>query len=276
MAGELERVRKALRELGKSLQSLPKDSPPNEVHKLRTAARRVEAIAAVLPSGDGKKSRRLLKSIEPLRKAAGGVRDMDVLTANARRLARHSAGDSLTCLIGHLQSTRQQSAIELGRALGRRRKTALHNLKQYSKQVRSALTPANSASRAAGSTGQPQEGINAVAMNIARQLGAWPPLDASNIHSFRLTVKELRYTLQLDADADPGFVGALGQVQRRIGDWHDWQQLEEIARAVLDPEQDGALLARITQIARRKLDRALACANALRERYLAMPLPTGV
>jgi hypothetical protein len=26
-------------------------------------------------------------------------------------------------------------------------------------------------------------------------------------------------------------------VQRRIGDWHDWQQLAEIARAILDPEQ---------------------------------------
>ena len=104
MAGELERVRKALRELGKSLKSLPGILRPNEVHKLRTATRRVEAIAAVLPPGDQKKSRRLLKSIEPVRKAAGDVRDMDVLISNARRMARYSAGDSLTRLIGHLKS----------------------------------------------------------------------------------------------------------------------------------------------------------------------------
>ena len=58
MAGELERVRKVLRELGRLLASLPANPPPNKVHKLRTAARRVEAIAAALPAGDQKKSRR--------------------------------------------------------------------------------------------------------------------------------------------------------------------------------------------------------------------------
>ena len=79
MADELERVRKALRELGKSLESLNGDSAPEDVHKLRTASRRVEAIAGVLGAADGKKSRRLVKAIEPVRKAAGGVRDMDVL-----------------------------------------------------------------------------------------------------------------------------------------------------------------------------------------------------
>jgi len=75
MAGELERVRKALRELGKSLESLHGESAPKDVHKLRTASRRVEAIAGVLQAADGKKSRRLVKSIEPVRKAAGGVRE---------------------------------------------------------------------------------------------------------------------------------------------------------------------------------------------------------
>ena len=87
MTGELERVQKALRELGKSLKSLPANPAPKEVHKLRTAARRVEAIAGALPEAEGKASRRLVKSIEPLRKAAGGVRDMDVLAANARKLS---------------------------------------------------------------------------------------------------------------------------------------------------------------------------------------------
>jgi CHAD domain-containing protein len=113
-------------------------------------------------------------------------------------------------------------------------------------------------------------------MNIVRELGEWPPLDAGNIHAFRLKVKELRYVLQLYADADAGLVEALGDVQRRIGDWHDWQQLAEIARAILDTEQDGALLTRIDGIAKRKLGRALASANALRGRHLTMPVAQGV
>ena len=190
MAGELERVRKALRELGKLLASLPANPPPKEVHNLRTATRRVEAIAAVLPPGDQKKSRRLLKPIEPVRKAAGDVRDMDVLISHSRRMARYSAGDSLARLVGHLESARNESAAELQRALGHRRKAARDKLGQYSKLVRSALTPAKSDAPNAGQAGQPHEGVHSAAMNVVRELGEWPPLDAGNIHAFRLKVKE--------------------------------------------------------------------------------------
>ena len=132
MADELERVRKALRELGKSLQSLTGDSAPKDVHKLRTASRRVEAIAGVLEAAGGKKSRRLVKSIEPVRKAAGGVRDMDVLLADARKLARYSHGESLNHLVAHLETAREQNAGELQHALHHRRKTVLEDLKEYS------------------------------------------------------------------------------------------------------------------------------------------------
>ena len=160
-------------------------------------------------------------------------------------MARNSAGDSLTRLVGHLESARKESAAELERTLGRRRKAARDKLKQYSKLVRSALAPAKSSAPNAGQDGPSHEGVHIAAMNFVRELGEWPPLDAGNIHAFRLKVKELRYVLQLYADADAGLVEALGDVQRRIGDWHDWQQLAEIARAVLHPEQDGALLTRI-------------------------------
>ncbi len=276
MAGELERVRKVLRELGKLLASLPAKPPPREVHNLRTATRRVEAIAAVLPAGDQKKSRRLLKPIEPVRKAAGDVRDMDVLISNARRMARNSAGDSLNRLVGHLESARNESVIELQRALGHRRKSAQDKLGQYSKLVRSALTPAKSDAPNADHAGALYEGVHSAAMIVVRELGEWPSLDASNIHAFRLKVKGLRYVLQLYADADAGFVEALGDVQRRIGDWHDWQQLAEIARAILDPEKDRALLSRIDGIAKRKFGQALASGNALRGRHLAMPVAHGI
>ncbi|MGA3333998.1 MAG: CHAD domain-containing protein [Terracidiphilus sp.] len=276
MADEQERARKAMRELSKTLKSLLGDPAPKEVHKLRTAARRVEAIAAVLARNDEKKSRRLLKSIEPVRKAAGGVRNMDVLTANARRLARRSAGDSLTRLLDHLQIARQQNAEKLRRVLARRRDAAREDLKQYARMVRSALAPAKGAEPAGGQAGQRNEGVHTAAMDAVRELGSWPPLNADNIHAFRLKVKELRYVLQLSADADSGMMAALSDVQRRVGDWHDWQQLDEIARAVLTREEDIALLTRIDQTVRRKLDRALAAANSLRGKYLAMPLADGI
>ena len=201
---------------------------------------------------------------------------MDVLISNARKLARPAAGDSLTRLIEHLQIARQQNAEVLRRVLGRRRESARQNLKEYSKFVRSALAAAKGAASANGSSTQPHEGIHTAAMGVVRELAEWPPLNAENIHAFRLKVKELRYILQLTADADSGLAEALGNVQRRVGDWHDWQQLEEIAREALDADRDAALLARISQTTKRKFDRALATANALRGRYLAMPFWAGI
>jgi CHAD domain-containing protein len=275
MTHELERARKALRELGKSLKSLPGDPPASEVHELRTSARRVEAMAAALAPGDEKKSRRLLKSIEPVRKAAGGVRDMDVLLTNARRLRRYCAGDSLTRLIEHLEIARQQQAEALEREFGRRRNAARQDLKDYSKLIRAALASTNGASSEDGLPGPPPENLHTAATEITRELGSWPPLDAENTHAFRLKVKELRYVLQLSADSDPVLIDALTAAQRRIGDWHDWHQLEEIARAVLVREEDAALLARIDRTVRRKYSKALAEANSLRGKYLSAPLAYG-
>jgi CHAD domain-containing protein len=276
MAGELERARKAVRELNKTLKNLPADPPPNEVHKLRTATRRVEAIAAALAQVESKESRRALRAIEPIRKAAGGVREMDVLLANARRLARTSAGDSLTRLVEHLQIARQQNGDVLRRALGRRCDAARESLKRYSRFIRSALDPGKSATSANGLPAQWHEGVHAAAMNVVRELGEWPPFDAENIHAFRLKVKVLRYILQLSGDTNSGLEETLGNVQRRIGDWHDWQQLEEIAGQLLNIERDGALLTRIGSISSRKFHQALMAANTLRGKYLTMPLAQGI
>jgi CHAD domain-containing protein len=275
MADELERVRKTLRELDKSLKSLHGDPAPNAVHKLRTASRRVEAIAAMLEPAGPKKSRRIVKSIEPVRKAAGGVRDYDVLTSNARRLKRYVDGESLTHLLAHLEHARQQNAEQLHQALRHNRKGMRQDLREYARFVSSSLEPGNSNSNGRG-TNHTREEIHISATSVVRELGCWQPLGPDNLHEFRLKVKQLRYTLQLDADADPALVEALGAVQRHIGDWHDWQQLDEIAREALVLPEDQPLLERIAATARRKYQRALTAANALRGKYLNMPTVAGI
>ena len=277
MAGELERVRKALRELGKSLESLHGESAPKEVHKLRTASRRVEAIAAVLQAADGKKSRRLVKSIEPVRKAAGGVRDMDVLLADARKLARYRDrrfADPTACPSENCRGSRMPA--ELQHALHHRRKAALEDLKEYSKFVASALrSTRKSASRSGADANQSQEKIHTAAMDVVRELGDWHASRCENLHEFRLKVKELRYTLQLDEQADAALVEALGDVQRRIGDWHDWQQLRRLRTRFCPRRRPRA--ARPHRRNRRSADSIarLPSANALRGKYLAMPVAIG-
>lgn len=74
--------------------------------------------------------------------------------------------------------------------------------------------------------------------------------------------------MQLFPDADNRLIEALGKVKDEIGDWHDWQQLDEIARKILDCEADKTLLQKIGTAEKRKLTRALASAESLRTHYL--------
>jgi CHAD domain-containing protein len=268
MNGELQHVQKALRDLGKSLKSLPPNPQPKQVHKLRTSARRVEAIAAALPEADGKASRRLVKAIGPLRKAAGGVRDMDVLTANIRKLRQKAPAESLARLVDHLESARADETSELRHSVNRKRETVRHNLKRYAHKVESKLASGDAGQNGHGHNGHHRNEMNPTAKHVAREIAEWPPLTIANIHEFRLRIKQLRYILQLDEETDAELLAALGTVQRRIGDWHDWEQLGEIAHEYLEPTQDGALLGQIDGIMRQKLDRALAAAKSLRREHL--------
>jgi CHAD domain-containing protein len=233
---------------------------------LRTLARRVEAIAAAWEPCEGKRSRRLLESIRPVRKAAGRVRDMDVLAGNVLGLLQDSRSGPLVRLVEHLRSARRAYANALLRAVSRRRKAACRSLEQYSMLARSGFARRKSASSAGAS--QAENALRSAAMKLASELGRWPELNERSLHGFRIKVKHLRCILHLFADSDPGLLEALGGVNIRIGDWHDWQQLKEIAEAIPGEPLDRVLLTEIGKAARRKLTHAVAAGNALRKKYL--------
>jgi CHAD domain-containing protein len=265
---DLDQVEKPLRKLRKLLKSLPDNPPPEDVHKLRTRSRRIEAVAAALQPVGGKETKRLLKAIKPVRKAAGGVRDMDVLTGNLLHLEKNGSSDSLIRLIEHLGSARTTSAADLLATVARQRKTARRELKSYARLVESAAVGKKPVRREVARALDSASGAGTTADDAIAELKDWPRLNAQNLHSFRLKVKALRYVLQTFPDPDTGFIDALGKVKDEIGNWHDWQQLLEIARAVLDRPEDRPFLAEIDGMARQKMAQALASANALRRRYL--------
>jgi CHAD domain-containing protein len=184
---------------------------------------------------------------------------------------RYAAGDSLTRLLEQLQFARKQNADELRRVLGRRRAAARKNVKAYASMIRAAAAHAKKTDSAGEQ--QAHDGIHHAAAEVVRALGEWPQLNAENLHPFRLKVKELRYILQLSADANTGLEEALGDVQRRVGDWHDWHQLHEIAKEILTPERDIELLERIDETTKRRFDQALKAANRIRRKYFSMPVP---
>jgi CHAD domain-containing protein len=191
-----------------------------------------------------------------------------VLTANIRKLRQTAPAESLARLIDHLESARADEASELRKSLEHKREAARHNLKEYARKVQSELASGDPARNGHANNGHHRNGMNPTAKHVAREIAEWPPLDAVNIHEFRLRIKQLRYILQLDEKADAELLAALGSVQRRIGEWHDWEQLGEIAHEFLEPTQDGALLAQIDAVMRQKLGRALAAAKSLRRQHL--------
>src|SRR5580658_3216290 len=129
MADSPEQLREPIRKLRESLKHIEKNPPPEDVHRLRIQARRIESIASALVPGGGK-ARRLIKPVKQLRRAAGGVRDMDVLINNALSLRDHSNASSLAQLIEYLTSERAKNALKLLKTVDRESKLARKNLRK--------------------------------------------------------------------------------------------------------------------------------------------------
>ena len=263
-----ESLREPFRRLRESLKNIEKNPPPEDVHKLRIQARRIESIASALNPDGGKQARRLIKPVKQLRRAAGGVRDMDVLTTNALSLCDRSNGPSLARLIDYLKSTRAKNALTLLKIVDRERKPARRSLRKYKRLAASGPINANGASRSATSSAEASNPFHAAAAELTAELESWPKISSANIHHFRLKVKELRYVLQALPDADQAFQDALAAVKDQIGEWHDWQQLALVASQALSEPSDAALLAEIKKTAQKKLRQAKAVANAMRDHWL--------
>lgn len=254
MAFDRRNVRKPIHELYRSLKSFPPDPPAEEVHSLRTRSRRVEAIAAEFaPTGNGP-TRKMLKALKPLRRAAGKVRDMDVLERKALSLADHCRRASVERLVEQLILTRIEAVHALQKAMGEKAARARRNLKRFEKEIEENLVEGGRKACRAGA--------------ITEELSCWPELAAGNLHEFRIRAKELRYILQLTAAPDAGLLNALERVKSRIGDWHDWHEMGVIAHKTLDARKDRGALNRIARIEEKKLARALSAARALRTGHL--------
>ena len=256
---ERKEAGKPLRRLRKTLKRIPRDPSVEEVHSLRTEARKLEALVDALMLEEKKKTKRLLKTVTPVRKAAGTVRDMDVLVSNVMELSRERGDESLVRLVEHLGERRVEGARELRRTVTENKRNVRRSLKQYSRLVEKQF----------GDADQMTTNGASAPVELATELAKWPKLDQENIHPFRIKVKQLRYMLQLSRQADNKMVEALGKVKDEVGDWHDWQELSGIARKVLNAKDDSAALNRIEEIGARKYKQALAAANGLRAEYFS-------
>jgi len=250
MSVDVYRAVKPAKKLRKLLKSFPGNPTPGDVHSLRTQTRRLEANVHALFSDDDGPAQKLLKAVKPLRKAAGKVRDMDVLLGKTFALHIEPEQECMITLAEHLAEMRRKHLRRLESTIARRGGKARRLLKKFMRRM----------TETSADVRQQPDHIHA----MAAELEHWPKLHAGNLHEFRIRAKELRYMLLLSSGEDRRAIDAFGRIKDTAGDWHDWVELDGIARKVLNAQADRSLLKKIHSTMREKLRVALTAANAVR------------
>ena len=110
----------------------------------------------------------------------------------------------------------------------------------------------------------------ASALRLEAGLGAPARLVRGNLHAYRLKVKELHDLLRTSKDGDQQFIKMLSTVKDAIGEWHDWEELVNLAKETVNHGPECGLLSQIEQVAAKKFVIAMDRTQAMRKRYLRM------
>jgi CHAD domain-containing protein len=266
-----------VQKLRKSLKNFPRNPTVEEVHDLRTRTRRVESILTAL-NINSKSERKLVAELKPIRRQAGEVRDMDVLTVHAVGLGLEDDPECLVRVVHHLGAQRERGAAKLYSNVRRHAQQLRRGLKQSRRKLDKALERfAEARLKLAGKKdGSGEAPLHAVseALRLSNELAAVARLDRNNLHAYRIELKRLRYILEMSDGDNPEqkpLLDALKKVQDMIGEWHDWLELSAIAADVLKKHGDCKLVKKIKQTTERKFAEALRATEQMRERYLSGP-----
>ena len=264
MAVDFKRAQKPVRKLRKLLKKMSAEPTPEQVHDFRTNSRNMEATLNAFGLEDSGLGRRVLEPLSRLRKRAGKVRDMDVLTSYAASVgAEDGEQDCAVQLLEHLGAQRRKYARKFHSASRRDGSKLRRRLKQVRRELcQKQRNIADNKTLLAEPTSS--------ALKLASELGSIPRLDHSNLHPFRLQVKELRNILRLANEADQDLIAALAKVKDAIGEWHDWEELVNIADKVLDHGTQCRLMQQLKSTTRDKFESTLSQAEQLRKRYFGV------
>lgn len=263
------RLVKPVKKLRKVLTTLDSNSAPEQIHDLRTNARRFDAVFKALDLEAEGIPKSVFKELGRLRKRAGKIRDMDVLTEFAAAIRPKEEAECHVRLLEHLGARRQKQAGKLHAEAKHLRRKLCKALGQVSSRIKGLFRGKES-----GAADRVVANAAAAAIRLSVQLTAPPRLNKTNLHPYRLKVKELQNILLMaEAPSRPRFVEDLGAVKDAIGEWHDWEELVGIASKLLDHDGNCLLLAELKRVAETKYSHGLALAHELRNTYLQSARP---
>jgi CHAD domain-containing protein len=264
---DAKRIGKNIRKLRKILNKVPKVPNPEVVHDLRTHTRRLEATVKAVGFDCKRNDRRIFRQLARIRKKAGKVRDMDVLTSDLVEVKLNHGNDEFIELLEYLGAQRYRYARQLHRFV-RRRST---KIRRRLKQIENRLERIQEAGQQNGSTSKSNAGTTAAAivLELSRQITSPRTLNRANLHPYRKKIKELRYVLQTQREnTDHELIDELGKCKDAIGEWHDWQELVKIAAERGQDEPNRDLLKKLSAIERKKFKSALSLTNKMRRKYV--------
>jgi len=200
-----------------------------------------------------------------IRRRAGKVRNMDILTGIASFVRVDDEQDCKVQLLEHLGAKRRKHARKFHATVAKYGASARNHLKQTLRRV----DPILSSNSKDGDSMEGSVQIAASALKMESQVAAPARLGRGNLHPYRLRVRELQNVLKLASNADnQEFIDALGKVKDAIGEWHDWEELLATAKDVLDHGAQCKLLHELRRINDQKYERALSGAENMRRKYL--------
>ncbi len=257
MSLNINRIGKDVRKLGNLVKKLPRNPTPEEIHRLRTRVRRFEVELQASGLDAQRKEKWLLKQLARIRKRAGKVRDMDVLTAHLSTLRVDGERDCLIQLFEYLGTKRYEKAERLHQVVNKYRDTINKRLKKIARALEKRMGKSSAANAA-----------TSVAMQSSAELATYGSLNRGNLHEYRLKLKELRDILQMGEETrKEEFVESLGKIKDEIGEWHDWEELNSIAAKKLDHSAGCKLQRQLKKITQQKYEAALSSANKLQKTY---------
>src|SRR5262249_46185352 len=127
------------RRVKKFLRKRPKKPGVNAIHNLRTSTRSLETTFATLGITTNAKVRRLLRDLRDVRKRAGRVRDMDVLTADVLTLTQEAKQECYVQLVEYLGAERIKYAKKLRNTVISAGPQVRRNLKRNCKRLTKLL-----------------------------------------------------------------------------------------------------------------------------------------
>lgn len=255
MAISSERCRLLFRKLDRDLERLSSEPSPQTIHRFRTGVRRLHVLLGEVVPRQDRNRKKMLKTLNRLRKRAGKVRDIDMQLAALRTLKSSQEPRRKTQLMQTLLELRARYERKLRKSITKKDLAGISKgLKRLPGQLR----------------GQRKGDPLVVAGKILRKV--IPPVGEvsdEQLHVFRTEIKRARYAVEFCADSRSSreTLAQLQHLQDSLGQWHDWATLTANASQRLGDIHQSSLVASLHSVTRSKFRqavRALAASPLLR------------